>query len=190
MPKRCAMPKRGVELRSDGARNREKVLQAAAFILRTMGPEASLKAVAKRAGVTRTTIYRNFESRSDLCAAVVDREFDLIRQDLRSQGRLPLRAVMERLVDLVDLCDKLGRSLPFPVESNESACRSENLHALVVESLKLAKLAGDVRGDLTEGDVLLACRMIASGWRLDDEPSRESALAKRLALVMPGLRPH
>ncbi len=184
------MSKRGAELRSDGARNREKVLQAAGFILREMGPEAPLEAVATRAGVTRTTIYRNFESRRDLCAAVVEREFELIRQDLRSQGRLPLRTVMERLVDLVDLCDKLGRSLPFPVESVESACRSESLRALVVESLKLAKLVGDVRDDLTEEEVLLACRMIASGWRLDAEPSRDTALAKRLALIMPGLRSH
>lgn len=184
------MPKRGAELRSDGARNREKVLQAASVILREAGPEASLEAVAARAGVTRTTIYRNFESRRQLCAAVVDREFDLIRQELRSSGRLPLRIVMERLVDLVDLCDKLGRSLPFPVESDDSACRSANLRTLVAESLKLAKQAGEAREDLAEQDVLLACRMIASGWRLDDEPSRESALAKRLALVMPGLRPH
>lgn len=184
------MPKRGGELRSDGARNREKVLQAAGFVLREMGPEAPLEVVAKRAGVTRTTIYRNFESRSDLCAAVVEREFDLIRQELREQGRLPLKTVMERLVDLVDLCDKLGRSLPFPVESTGSVCRSDNLHALVAESLMLAKQAGDVRDDLTEREVLLACRMIASGWRLDDEPSRDSALAKRLALLMPGLRSH
>ena len=184
------MPKRGAELRSDGARNREKVLQAAGFILREMGADAPLEAVAARAGVTRTTIYRNFDSRRDLCAAVVDREFERIRQDLRSQGRLPLRTVMERLVDLVDLCDKLGRALPFPMESPESACRSENLRALVVESLKLGKQRGEVRDDLTELDVLLACRMVASGWRLDDEPSRDSALAKRLALVMPGLRQH
>lgn len=184
------MPKRGGEQRSDGARNREKVLQAAGFILREMGADAPLEAVAARAGVTRTTIYRNFESRRDLCAAVVDREFERIRQDLRSEGELPLMTVMVRLVDLVDLCDKLGRTLPYPVESSESACRLENLHALVAESLKLGKQCREVRDDLTEQDVLLACRMVASGWRLDDEPSREAALAKRLALVMPGLRPH
>lgn len=183
------MPKRGAELRSDGARNRERVLQAAGIILREMGPEAPLEVVASRAGVTRTTIYRNFDNRRDLCAAVVGREFELIRQDLLSQNRLPLQTVMERLVDLVDLCDKLGRSLPFPADSADSPCASEKLRVLVAESLRLAKQAGDVRDDLTEADVLLACRMIASGWRLDDEP-RDSALAKRLALVMPGLRPH
>ena len=64
------------------------------------------------------------------------------------------------------------------------------MRALVGESLKLGKQRGEVRDDLTELDVLLACRMVASGWRLDDEPSRDSALAKRLALVMPGLRQH
>src|SRR3990167_4647001 len=161
----CAMPKRGTDLRSDGARNREKVLQAAGFILREMGPDAPLKAVAKRAGVTRTTIYRNFESRCDLCAAVVEREFDLIRQDLQLEGWLPLRPLMARLVDLVDLCDTLGRSLPLPGKTDETSCRAENMCSLVTGALDMAKRAGEVRSDLTEEDVLRACRMIASGWR-------------------------
>lgn len=184
------MSKRGAELRSDGARNREKVLQAAAFILRARGAEATLEAIAKRAGVTRTTIYRNFESRSDLRAAVVVREFALMHEDLRSPGWLPLRALMERLVDLVDLCATLDRDFPPPEGPAERSCRSENMLPLVTESLDMAKRAGEVRNDLTEQDILLACCMIASGWQRDAEPDRDSALAKRLALIMLGLTPH
>ena len=184
------MSKRGAGLRSDGARNREKVLQAAAFILRAMGSEATLKAIAKRAGVTRTTIYRNFESRSDLCTAVVDREFALVHEDLRSPDWLPLRTLMKRLVDLVDLCATLNQDFPPLEGACERTCRSEDLLPLITESLAIAKRAGEVRNDLTEQDVLLACRMIASGWRIDAAPDRDAALAERLALIMLGLTSH
>ncbi|MEY9234921.1 transcriptional regulator GlxA family with amidase domain [Bradyrhizobium japonicum] len=52
--------------RADAVRNRERVLEAAKVVFNAGGPEASLEAVAKRAGVGIGTLYRHFPTREDL----------------------------------------------------------------------------------------------------------------------------
>src|ERR1700709_1509185 len=60
--------------RIDAVRNRERVLQAAKTVFNAGGPEASLEAVAKRAGVGIGTLYRHFPTREALFEAVYRRE--------------------------------------------------------------------------------------------------------------------
>ena len=54
--------------RSDGRRNRDAIL-AAALVALTESPDASLNAIAKRAGVANATLYRHFPTREDLVLA-------------------------------------------------------------------------------------------------------------------------
>src|SRR5512142_2519989 len=60
--------------RADAVRNRERVLEAAKLVFSAGGPEASLEAVAKRAGVGIGTLYRHFPTREALFEAVYRRE--------------------------------------------------------------------------------------------------------------------
>src|SRR5882672_2230005 len=60
--------------RADAVRNRERVLAAAKAVFSAGGPEASLEAVAKKAGVGIGTLYRHFPTRQDLFEAVYRRE--------------------------------------------------------------------------------------------------------------------
>src|SRR6187402_2736590 len=60
--------------RADAIRNRERVLDAAKIVFNAGGPEASLEAVAKRAGVGIGTLYRHFPTREALFEAVYRRE--------------------------------------------------------------------------------------------------------------------
>src|SRR6188508_2537206 len=62
--------------RADAARNRERVLEAAKSVFSAGGPDASLEAVAKRAGVGIGTLYRHFPTREDLFEAVYRREVE------------------------------------------------------------------------------------------------------------------
>lgn len=55
--------------RADVLRNRAALLDAAADVLAS-APEASLAEVATRAGLTRATLYRHFESREALLSAI------------------------------------------------------------------------------------------------------------------------
>src|SRR5580704_15958761 len=59
--------------RSDARRNREAILTAALEAL-TESPDASLNAIAKRAGVGNATLYRHFQTREDLVLAVYQHE--------------------------------------------------------------------------------------------------------------------
>jgi AcrR family transcriptional regulator len=66
------------KLRADSIRNRERVLEAATEIFSAGGPQASLEAVARLAGVGIGTLYRHFPTREDLFEAVYRHEVDLL----------------------------------------------------------------------------------------------------------------
>jgi AcrR family transcriptional regulator len=59
--------------RSDARRNREAILAAALEALAT-SPDASLNAIARRAGVANATLYRHFPTREDLVLATYQQE--------------------------------------------------------------------------------------------------------------------
>ena len=69
-----AMEKR--KPRADAIRNRERVLEAAKAVFSQGGPEASLEAVARRAGVGIGTLYRHFPTREALYEAVYRHEVE------------------------------------------------------------------------------------------------------------------
>src|SRR6201997_5723380 len=74
MPVRSAKDVR--KPRADALRNRERVLEAAKAVFSAGGSEASLEAVARRAGVGIGTLYRHFPTREALYEAVYRREVE------------------------------------------------------------------------------------------------------------------
>ena len=62
--------------RADVVRNRERLLNAAVDVFRSGGPDASLEAVARSAGVGIGTLYRHFPTRDALFEAVYRHEVD------------------------------------------------------------------------------------------------------------------
>ena len=62
--------------RVDAARNRDLLIEAAKDVLGQGGPNASLEAVARRAGVGIGTLYRHFPNREELFHAVFRREME------------------------------------------------------------------------------------------------------------------
>jgi len=58
-------------MRADAKRNRERIVEAARVVFREQGYDASLDAVAKRAGVGPGTLYRHFATREDLVDAIL-----------------------------------------------------------------------------------------------------------------------
>lgn len=59
-------------LRADAQRNRDAILQAAREVFETEGIFAPADGIATAAGVGNATFYRNFPTRDDLLAAVVE----------------------------------------------------------------------------------------------------------------------
>jgi AcrR family transcriptional regulator len=62
--------------RTDSIRNRERLIDAATKIFSSGGPQASLEAVARKAGVGIGTLYRHFPTREALFEAVYRHEVE------------------------------------------------------------------------------------------------------------------
>src|ERR1700742_2634375 len=93
MPVRSAQNVR--KPRADALRNRERVLEAAKAVFSAGGPDASLEAVARHAGVGIGTLYRHFPTREALYEAVYRREVDQLgelAEQLKSE-RSPVEAL-------------------------------------------------------------------------------------------------
>jgi AcrR family transcriptional regulator len=63
-------------LRVDAQRNIDSLLEAAKALFMSSGVDVPMKEIADRAGVGVGTLYRHFPLRSDLIAAVFEREID------------------------------------------------------------------------------------------------------------------
>jgi AcrR family transcriptional regulator len=100
--------------RADAARNRRRILEAAAELIDEQGAEhVSMEAIAEAAGVGKGTLFRRFGDRVGLMNALLDeRERDL--QEAMIRGAAPLgpgAPPVERIV-------AFGRALLAHIESN------------------------------------------------------------------------
>src|ERR1700739_2615141 len=98
--------------RVDAVRNRERVLEAAKAVFSAGGPDASLDAVAKHAGVGIGTLYRHFPTREALFEAVYRREVQQLSElaeALKSEADTvgALRRCLRSIVEFV--ATKKGR---------------------------------------------------------------------------------
>jgi AcrR family transcriptional regulator len=74
--------------RGEGERLRGEVIEAASELIAEGGPRAlSLRAVARRAGITAPAIYAHFEDLDAVLSAVVDSTFGALADYLREAGR-------------------------------------------------------------------------------------------------------
>ena len=58
-------------LRADAQRNRERILDVATAVVAEQGTQASLRDIARRAGVGMGTLYRHFATREELLEALL-----------------------------------------------------------------------------------------------------------------------
>lgn len=175
-------------MRKDAAENRQRLIEAAREFMREHGGDVALEAIAERAGIGRGTVYRNFDDRMQLYGAVLDADLDTIRSDLRCP-RSPgdLFEVMFRLVELMAIYDRFRGTLPDLSALGDIGCQQDTMLSMLAGPMEEAKAAGLLREDASADELLLACRMVAAGWSLDMEPDRDTALTKRLRLILRGL---
>jgi AcrR family transcriptional regulator len=88
-------------VRADAQRNREAILDAARACFEEEGINASTDGIAVRAGVGNATLYRNFPTRDDLLAAVVEESVEALLAASRSMAeRDPAAALREWMFQL------------------------------------------------------------------------------------------
>src|SRR5947207_10490913 len=138
--------------RADGVRNRERVLEAAKAVFSAGGSDASLEAVAKRAGVGIGTLYRHFPTREALFEAVYRREVDQLSELAEQLKGAPepvdaLRRWLKANVELVATKKGMISALTLAVQTSSDlyAYSFESLTKAVRTLLARAVAAGEMR---------------------------------------------
>lgn len=176
--------------RAQAARNDERILAAAREVF-VVTPDAPIAAVAERAGVGISALYRRYESKEDLlrrlCADGLARYIDAAERALADDGD-PWDAFVGFMRDAVEAnstaltLSLAGMFDPTP-ELYLEADRAQRLNE---QLFKRIRAAGAIRPDVTVNDIGLILEQIAAV-KLGDE-RRTSQLRRRyLALALDAL---
>jgi AcrR family transcriptional regulator len=178
--------------RADAVRNRERVLEAAKAVFNAGGPEASLEAVAKRAGVGIGTLYRHFPTREDLFEAVYRREVDQLSEfaEQLKTAKDPVDALRRWMRSNVEfVATKKGMSaalaLTFQSSSDLATFSIDRLTKAIGSLLDRAVAAGEMRGDVSPADLL---RTLVGMCYLHDQPGWQASVLRMLDVFVDGLR--
>jgi AcrR family transcriptional regulator len=175
--------------RSQAVRNDTVILEAARDVFLN-DPKAPISAVADRAGVGISALYRRYAGKDDLLRRLCHdglREFNAAAEAAADQPD-PWAAFVEFLQRVVDadmhsLTVHLAGTFTSTPEMTADAIRSGHLVAALVEA---AQSGGKLRRDVTAQDVPLILEGCAAV-RLAD-PERTRQLRRRyLALIIAGL---
>ena len=177
--------------RTDAVRNRERVLEAAKVVFSAGGPDASLEAVARQAGVGIGTLYRHFPTREALFESVYRREVDQL-SDLAEQLKgeaSPVEALRQWLranVEFVATKKGMSAALALVVTSTSdlTAYSIARLTKAVGGLLDRAVAAGEIRADISPEDLL---RALVGMCYLHDQPGWQASVLRLLDVFVDGL---
>jgi AcrR family transcriptional regulator len=178
--------------RTDALRNRERLLEAAKTVFSAGGAEASLEAVAKRAGVGIGTLYRHFPTREALFEAVYRREVQQLwelAEQLKGEAT-PVEALRHWLRSNVEfVATKKGMSAALALAVHHSS----DLHAYTFDRLTKAVgglldraiAAGEIRSDVSPEDLL---RALVGMCYMHDQPGWQASVMRLVDVFVDGLR--
>jgi AcrR family transcriptional regulator len=179
-------------LRADARRNREAILRAAREAFEAEGVFTSLDGVAARAGVGNATLYRNFPTRDDLLAAVIETGTTevLAGADELARTLAPREALAEWLVRLTWLLrtwHDLPACLAGPRDDDAATAQStcNPLLARTATFLDAAKASGDVGPDVDAERTFEL--VLALAWATDHFHHDEATARRQVALATAGL---
>ena len=178
--------------RADAVRNRERVLEAAKTVFSAGGPDASLEAVAKRAGVGIGTLYRHFPTREALFEAVYRREVQQLvelAEALKSEASPvdALRRWLRSNVELVATKKGMSAALQLAVHGSSElyAHTFGRLTKAVGALLDRAIAAGEIRSDISPEDLL---RALVGMCYMHDQPGWQKSVVRLVDVFVDGLR--
>lgn len=181
----------GRPIRADARANEDKLLAAAALAFARDGAAATLKQIAKDAGVGIATLYRRFPTREQLIDATYRYETArLAAQTPTLLRELPadraLRTWMSQLLDYLAIKHGMADTLKTLLQDDEqlSSQTREQLTA-AIEEFRLAGITqGVIRGDVPASDILVSL----AGVTLVAGAVHQRAQAERLLdLLMDGV---
>lgn len=177
--------------RSDAARNRAALVDAARSAFAAGGDQVSLETIARAAGVGIGTLYRNFPTREDLIAAVYAQELDaVIAAAELLDGRTAdaaLRTWMDRYAEFVTTKRGMAESLRAGAlaDAANTLHTRERVNGAIRGFLEAGAADGSLRDDLEPDDVTTTLVGVFLATRGTADPGQ---IARLLDLLVDGLR--
>jgi AcrR family transcriptional regulator len=182
-------------LRADAARNRQRILDAAAEVFADRGLDVSLDDIAHAAGVGVGTVYRRFPCKNDLIGALFESKLD----ELVAVGHhaLEIGDPWEAFVSFVTgVCELHARDrglkeamfLTGSIDVERVHAAKARMAPIGQELLRRAQAAGEVRDDVEGFDVPLihfTCGFVAEKTRCE----APDYWRRMLTIMLDGLRP-
>jgi AcrR family transcriptional regulator len=180
--------------------NRDRVLEAAARVVKRAGTGVALAAIAREAGVGIGTLYRHYPSREDLLAALNRRALGLVLEQARKASHTDAPAItclgifFEATIahrdELVVLPLHGG---PMPVSlTEEIAALRKGIRSEIEAILQSGQQDETIRGDVTPKDIIVTGALLAQPLRHYPDwvrTARRQAQISLDGLAAPGATP-
>ncbi|MEW2127482.1 TetR family transcriptional regulator [Streptomyces sp. NPDC007259] len=180
--------------RTDARRNRDRVLEVAAEAVAEQGTLASLRDIARRAGVGLGTLYRHFPNRDALLEALLHQRFTNLaeRADVLATTAPPERALTEWLYEFTlgaGAYQGLPATLMATLNDPDSPLRADCLTMRQAGGrlLEAAQESGRIRPDVAPVDLFALANALS--WIADQAPTLTERREHLFRLVVDGLRP-
>jgi AcrR family transcriptional regulator len=184
-------------MRADAQKNYDHLLDIGREVVAEQGADASMRDIARRAGVGIGTLYRHFPTREALLAALLGKIFDRLTAragELDSSDR-PGAALVAWLREIVAIAHNhrgVIASMTAAIDDPDSALHAScvTMKASGTRLLARAQAEGEARADIDGAD--LFALVGALGW-LNDQPSLASRADHLFgviasAILVPGSR--
>jgi AcrR family transcriptional regulator len=162
-------------MRADAQKNYEHLLAVARVVVAEQGADASLRDIARQAGVGLGTLYRHFPSREALLEALLRTSFDELTAqaaelESSSSSRDALVLWLRDCVAFSHTYRGVTTMMMAAIEDAESALHAScvTMRAAGTQLLTRAQTAGTARADLDGTDLFALIAALA--W-LGDQPS-------------------
>jgi AcrR family transcriptional regulator len=162
-------------MRADAQKNYDHLLSIARDVFTEQGADASLRDVARRAGVGLGTLYRHFPTREVLLEALLRTSFDELtaKAKERETSNLPAEALVSWLRDVVTIAHSprgVVASMAAAIADDNSALHAScvTMRAAGARLLARAQAAGLARRDVEGADLFALVGALA--W-IHDQPS-------------------
>ncbi|BBY29007.1 TetR/AcrR family transcriptional regulator [Mycolicibacterium sediminis] len=179
-------------LRADARRNRDAILHAAQAVFEVEGIYAPIDGIATAAGVGNATLYRNFPTRNDLLAAVIETSIGELLDDSAELERATaaddaLREWLGRLAWQLRIWNDLPTCIATSIEDSTSPVQSV--------ATRLTNRTGDfldrARRDGTASEAVTADELFelvtAISWAIDRFGDDRERAHRRVALATAGV---
>ncbi|SEQ54986.1 TetR/AcrR family transcriptional regulator [Microlunatus flavus] len=179
-------------LRADARRNRDAIITAAREAFEADGVLTPLDAVATRAGVGNATLYRNFPTRDDLLAEVMQAELvDAFAEADELARTLPPREALTQWLVRLAWQLRIWHDLPYCLANAHAGADSpvsstcNPVHLRLDAFLDAARASGDLHADV-DGATLYEL-VLAVSWATDRFHDDQDAARRRVLLTSAGL---